>query len=404
MKRNLADRRINLTASWRNDLKVLLQQISSRKIYVNLVDSSTVLLESDCIRAVSIAFCESPIRNLLLKCLYDVESQSAGASFVALSVLSGEFKGVDSFGRRFTIESVEKSLSQVAGPLASKIVIDAVQIAGRQGRIFFDSSDVQSSEIAHGTQVCKWKPDQKFFEIVNQRKISLQNCKVIFIDGIIESVSECHRLFNDSYERKIPIVIFARGYSDDVISTAAVNIQRQTAQVIPITIPFDEVGVNSMADLASCFASEVVSSDKGQLISNAKIEDCKTAIMITCDAIGTEIEFIDDYVDRVIEQLANRLQDCEPHQADLLRKRINALGSGAVTIKLGSDKKSMSGIQRDRIDFSIRYVRSCMQYGVCEVNHLMIPFKSIKAGVECAESFLKILSENGAILEVDKCG
>lgn len=404
MKRNLADHKTNLTIRWRNNLKNLLQQIFDRKIYINLGDSSTVLLESDCIRAVSVVFCESPIRNLLLKCLSDVESQSAGASFVALSAMSGMINKTQTSGRRFTYRSIEKSLSQIAGPLASNIVIDAIQIAGRQGRVFFDSSDAQSSEIVYGTQVCKWKPDQKFFEIVNQRKISSQNCKVIFIDGIVESVSECHRLFHDSYEKKIPIVIFARGYSDDVISTSAVNIQRQTAQVIPITIPFDEIGVNGMADIASCFASEVVSSDKGQLISNIKIEDCKTAIRITCDTLGTEIEFMDDYVDRVIEKLANRLQDCEPQQADLLRKRISALGAGAVTIKLGSDKKSMSGIERDRIDFSIRYVRSCMQYGVCDFNNLMIPFKSMKAGVECAESFLQILNENGAILEVDECG
>ena len=404
MKRKLATTRHNVAKIWRANAKELLQKMSAREIYVNLGDSSTILLECDCVRAVSEIFYEAPVRNLLLNCLVDAEQRSAGASFVALSAIAGTLDQNDKFGRRFSVQDIKRSLTKIAGNLASDIVVDATSIAGRQGRIFFDSSDVQNSEITYGTQVCRWKPDQKFFEILHQKKVSLQTCKVVFVDGIIESVSECHRIFHDSYETKTPVVMFARGYADDVISTAVVNIQRQTAQVVPITIPFDEVGVNGMADIASCFASEVISSDKGQLISNVKIEDCKSAARISCDLSGTEIEFLDDHVDHVIEKLANRLQNCDPHQIDLLRRRINALGAGTVTIKLGTDKKSMSGVQRDRIDFAIRYVRSCMQYGVVEINNVVLPFKSAKIGVECAESFLQMLNDNGAILEVDRCG
>ena len=404
MKRKLATTHRNVAKIWRANTKELLQKISAREIYVNLGDSSTILLECDCVRAVSEIFNETPVRNLLLKCLVDVEQRSAGASFVALSAIAGTLEQNDKFGRRFSVQDIKRSLARIAGNLASDIVIDATSIVGRQGRIFFDSSDVQNSEITYGTQVCKWKPDHKFFEMLHQKKVSLQNCKVIFIDGIIESVAECHGIFHDSYETKTPVVIFARGYADDVVSTSAVNIQRQTAQIIPITIPFDEVGVNGMADLASCFASEVISSDKGQLISNIKIEECKSAARISCDLSGTEIEFLDDHVDRVVEKLANRLQSCEPHQADLLRLRINALGNGTVTIKLGTDKRSMSGIQSDRLDFGIRYVRSCMQYGVVDINNVVLPFKSAKLGVECAESFLQMINDNGMILEVDRCG
>jgi hypothetical protein len=385
-------------------MRDLLQRISSRKIFVNLGDASTIVLECDTVRAVSENLIESPVRNLALKCLVDAESRSAGASFVALSVISGLNDNKDKSGRRFTFKEIERNLRHVSGKLAADIVVDAIKIAGRQGKIFLDSSDVLSSEITHGTQLCKWKPDQKFFEVLRQQKVSAQSCRVIFIDGIIESVSECHRIFNDSYETKTPVVIFARGYADDVISTAAINIQRQTAYVVPVLIPFDEVGVNGMADLASCFGSDVISADKGQLISSASILDCKMSARISCNLSGTEIEFIDDYVDNVVGRLSNRLHDCEPHQADLIRRRIDALGTGAVTIKLGSDKKSLSGIQRDRVDFSIRYVRSCMQSGVAEFNGVILPYRSVKVGIECAESFLKVLQQNGAILEVDRCG
>jgi hypothetical protein len=45
-----------------------------------------------------------------------------------------------------------------------------------------------------------------------------------------------------------------------------------------------------------------------------------------------------------------------------------------------------------------------MQYGVVDINNVILPFKSAKLGVECAESFLQMLNDNGAILEVDRCG
>jgi hypothetical protein len=159
-----------------------------------------------------------------------------------------------------------------------------------------------------------------------------------------------------------------------------------------------------MADLAGCFMSEVISSDKGQLISNVKINDFQTAERISVSSAGTEIEFQKSNIDAVVERLASRLKTCEEHQSDLIRRRIDALGTGAVTIKIGSDKKSIAGIQRDRVDFGLRYVRSFMRFGVDDVHGILIPSRSIEVGNQCADSFLQILRQNGAILEVDRCG
>lgn len=404
MKRKLSHRHNHLTRDWSRQLGDLLRRISSREIFINLGDSSTVFTESDCIRAISESFPESPIRNLVLKCLADVESRSAGASLVALGLISGIKLDPVDHGKRFTMSDLDKSLRLISDNLTADIVIDSIRIAGRQGKIFLDSSDVQTTEITYGSQVCKWKPDQKFFELFHHQKASLQDCKVVFIDGIIESVAEIHNLFNTSYEQKIPIVIFARGYADDVISTSVINLQRKTAQIIPITIPFDEIGVNGMADLASCFGSDVITSDKGQLISNIKLDECVSTLRVSCSMSGTEIEFKNDMMDHVVERLSTKLQSCEPSQADLLRRRIDALGNSCVTVKLGSDKKSISGIQRDRVDFGIRYVTSCLRYGTLNFNGLTLPYRSVKLGTECAESFLRTLRKNGAVLEVDRCG
>jgi len=404
MKRKLSNKGQPKLHSWELVASSVVDRIRSNDIYANFGDSSTVLLPSDCIRAVSELVPESAIRNLLLKCLVDAESQSVGGAFAALSIIAGTKSQDEHFGKRFALENLKKSLSSMIGHVESNIVFDAVSIAGRRGKVMLDASDVQKTELTYGTQVCRWKPPQNFFEAVGQSKISVQNCKVIFIDGIIESVSECHKIFQSSYETKTPVVIFARGFSEEVIATAALNIKRQTAQIIPALIPFDEIGINALGDLASCFGSEAISSDKGQLISNLDISGCKMAERVTASLSATEIEFKSNMIDDVTRKLSARLSNCDESQSNLIRQRINALGTGSVTIKIGSDKKSLAGLQRDRVDFGLRYVKACMSSGVIDFCGLSLPITAMNSGKKCADSFKEIVQKCGAILEIDRCG
>jgi hypothetical protein len=404
MKRKISNINRQRLGGWPSISADLLSKISEREIFVNLGDSSAVLLESDCIKAVSEMIPESATRNLLLKCLVDAESRSPGSSIILLSKLAGSEIQNNQKGCKFNVDTIHSSLSTIIGRESADICVRATRIAGRKGKILLDSAFSTTSEICYGTQVCSWKPDQSFFISLGQSRASIQDCKVIFIDGIIESVSECHRLFQESYERKVPIAIFARGYAEEVYATAAVNMQRQTAQIIPILIPFDEVGVNGMGDLASCFGAELISSDKGQLISNVSLEDCVSASRLSCSEAGTEIEQLSGKTDEVVLKLTKKLESADASQSDLIRRRLKALGSSLVTIKIGNDKKSLAGLQRDRVDFGLRYIRKCMRDGVVKFNDFYLPASSIDTGLDCARSFSSIVENCGAVLEVDRCG
>ena len=95
------------------------------------------------------------------------------------------------------------------------------------------------------------------------------------------------------------------------------------------------------------------------------------------------------------------MRSCDDNQADFIRRRIAALGTGTVTIKVGSDKKSLAGLQRDHIDFCLRYIKSCMSSGVIKFNGIYFPSTSMKSGISCANSFVSMLQNCGNILEVD---
>ena len=58
----------------------------------------------------------------------------------------------------------------------------------------------------------------------------------------------------------------------------------------------------------------------------------------------------------------------------------------------------------DRVDFAIRYMKSCLSHGVVNVENMIFPIYSVKNGIKCSKSFASILSNYGATLEVDKCG
>lgn len=401
MKRHVRNIERSLLPQWSAIARSVLDGIENRKIFINLGDASTAFTECECIRAISETVDESPVRNMLLNCLVNAETQSPGSAFIALSLIADSCNLEVSAGRRFSVENLQTSLRNLIGSDAAEIVVEAIKISGRKGKLVVQNSSSQLTEITYGTQICKWKPDPSFFSSVNQSKISVQNCRVVFVDGIIESVSECHHLFQSSHDDHTPIVIFARGFAEEINATAAINMQRQTAQVVPVLIPFDEVGVNGMADLANCFVSELISSDKGQLISNIDVKSCKLASRISCSHVGTEIEFQDNRVNEVVKNLTSRLTKNDDNQSNLIRKRLEYLGSGAVTIKIGSEKKSLKSIHQDRIDFGIRYIRSCMIHGVSKFNNKVVPAKSIVAAIECSKSFRNLLQNSAVILEVD---
>ena len=162
MKRKTNLHTASLLKFWQSVARKIILKLKKKEIFINLGSSSTVLLESECIRAVSETINESPIRNLLLKCMLDAE-MSVGGSYVLLLHLAGFLNEDEAIGHRFKIDEAKSSLLSLTGPLASNIVTDAIRIAGRSGKIFLDASDSSKTEISFGTQSCKWSPPPLFF-------------------------------------------------------------------------------------------------------------------------------------------------------------------------------------------------------------------------------------------------
>ena len=95
------------------------------------------------------------------------------------------------------------------------------------------------------------KSDGYVFNLENPVKYELdeRNVKCFIIDGFVESVGEIHHILEDLSNKKIPGVIFARNFANDVLSTIKHNKITGRLNVLPIQVKFDFDDLNTLVDL-----------------------------------------------------------------------------------------------------------------------------------------------------------
>lgn len=185
----------------------------------------------------------------------------------------------------------------------------------------------------------------------------LSRAKSCCIDGYVENVSELHRFLENLSKTKEPCILFCRGMSDDVVNTLKVNFDRKTVVVYPFVVPFDLENVNTLVDLAVSTGTDVISSNKGDLISS--IDEKSTGHVEFCTLSGGSIRFkCGNAKDRVKNHLAN-LKNTLIEKEDvsgLLEKRIRSLTASCIDIHIPDDINFYSSSQQ--LDEGIRIISS----------------------------------------------
>ena len=112
--------------------------------------------------------------------------------------------------------------------------------------------------------------DKKY---LTYKTIKMKDVKCFVIDGFVESVSEIHHILEKAAESKDNYVLFARHLSEDVESTISYNVKRGTINLVPVSVGFDENTLNILNDISLCTNSDLISSHKGDLISQSVKRD-----------------------------------------------------------------------------------------------------------------------------------
>jgi len=187
--------------------------------------------------------------------------------------------------------------------------------------------------------------------------IFLPKGRTCCIDGYVENVSELHRFLEDLSKTKETCILFCRGMSDDVVNTLKVNFDRKTVIVYPFIVPFDLENVNTLVDLAVSTGTDVISSNKGDLISSI---DTKSAGHVEfCTLSGRSIRFkCSNSKDRVKNHLANLKNSLieKEEVSNLLEKRIRSLTASCIDIHIPDDINFYSSSHQ--LDEGIRIISS----------------------------------------------
>lgn len=184
--------------------------------------------------------------------------------------------------------------------------------------------------------------------------------KVICIDGFIESVSEIHHILVRLSENKIPCILFTRGMSDEVIHTIKVNNSRETIQLYPYCVPFDVENVNTLVDIAAACSCDVISSNKGELISSIDVNNIvsidKATLNKSCVIITNETSKrrVHDHIQHLKLTLAER-----PEIASIIVQRIRSLSTSNIDIVIQDDIDFNS--RSLEIDEGIRFLSSVLK-------------------------------------------
>ena len=301
--------------------------------------------------------------------------------------------------RQTSLQDVEdiviKQVSMVDEALAS-MLREALKLAGFGGRIIVEKTHSQtpSVELSRGYN----------FEVSPAWSLStkLEAPRAFVIDGYIEQVSEIHHLLEATVEAKEPAVLFVRGLSEEVLHTLRVNFDRGTLKMVPIVVKFDLEGINSINDIAVATGCDLVSCNKGDLISAIKFENAPivSSVVVYPGKVVVQHEKTSKAVASHISFLRKkRAQDTTVEDVGVLYdKRIRALSPSHVVIKLPDAKDYVKKSQT--IDIALRTLRSMVDHGVIDKNGTVMPSSTLFAVDLFSSRCHETISDLGTIIHI----
>jgi chaperonin GroEL (HSP60 family) len=272
-----------------------------------------------------------------------------------------------------TQTDVEKAIVASCGSdrVLSTTITEATKLAGLEGKIFVENGRQNNFliELKEGYNFSV-KPF-KFMLSGPNNFWEANNCKVIIIDGLVEKVSELDQILLKTMETKVPLVIFAHGFSEEVVATLKANNEKNILNAQAVRIPSDVDSLNVANDISVVCGCQPVSSMKGDLLIFKKYEDLPivTKIRLYENKCSIENSSTRSSVSAQIKMLLEKRQSHFLHEEvqDLYDKRIRSLASNSVVIHLPNLSSNVLDEMRVKIDLSLRQMKTILNYGTVDL-------------------------------------
>ena len=395
-------------------LKNLIDKLShfeeSKNSFVFEIDDAA-LASSSKMTALRVIKGENSIEKLILgmirEACYKNEMMSAMSSSLTLNIILENLKNLLSNAvSAEQLEDESKSLIELCneclvrskpGDLKSiisshfptdnlkvNLILKAIAMTGLEGKIVIENKEVTVPTI-EATSGYKFdcEPDVNFLARSDSNYSVYESAKVLLVDGIIEKISEIDSLLNSFVNTEEPLVIFARGFGYEVVSTLLLNVHRGTLKVFPIAVPITEKNPNTIVDIAAACNSDIISTVKGEVISTVSFDSLLPVDKI---AIKNKECVINNYgargrVASLVQDLIKRREDMDSNSMDdigkeMIESRIKSLSSRVIKIILPNAAESSKIHEREKIDLALRSVKDIIAYGKIDKRELIKKIKN----------------------------
>lgn len=297
--------------------------------------------------------------------------------------------------KRFDVTWLFDEFMPNGSPAVSDMVKTALDLVGFGGKIVIEESITHRSsvELVQGYTFAVGPA-------ISMESQRLLKPRVAAIDGFVETVSEIHTLLEDVSECKEPLLLFTRGMADDVKSTLHVNKLRGTLLVVPVIVPFDLEGMNTLVDIATVSGGDVVSSNKGELMTSLRLKQFP------------KVQLADVYSDRILiknrstsKRVAAHLSSVKSKRdsaeddsiARLYDRRIRSLSAKHAIIRLPKGNEYVLNSQA--IDHFLRAYSSLVRKGTVQYGNRKMLADTVAAAKLCSNACREQLERLGAVIQ-----
>lgn len=225
--------------------------------------------------------------------------------------------------------------------------------------------------------------------------VAMDGARVLVVDGFVETVAEVHRVLDACARAGDRLIVCARGCSDDVAHTVAVNRARGSLVCYVLTFPYDEDDANTLVDIASLLGGDVVSSLKGQLMSAVDPTALPRAPSARLRGQTLELRASSARAEALLAEARSKLLEADELVRPSLEKRVRRLTGASMIVHLASGPDHAARLEA--WDLALRTLRAAAK-GVVEVagdpawpGRSLAPLTSMAAAVEASRKLVTSL-------------
>jgi len=303
---------------------------------------------------------------------------TAGANPIILK--KGIFKAVDVVCEELKKISRpvqnSKEIAQVASISAGdefvgKLIAEAMEKVGSDGVITISESQTMQTELSvvEGMQFDRGYLSSYMCNNAEKMTAELEMPYILITDKKISNIQEVLPLLEQVVKANGKLLIIADEVEGEALTTLVLNKLRGTFECVAVKAPsYGENRKQVLEDIAILTGAKVISSERGEELKEATLEDLGSAKTIKVEKDSTTIvegagnkDAIVDRVKFLKEQLKKATND---YERDKISDRLAKLSGGVAVIKVGAPTEVEMKEKKLRIEDALAATKAASEEGI----------------------------------------